>query len=162
MRNPDYGKLQENHQTAWAPDITKRHLRIAWGDPAHEEGDLAVLRGIDERARLERSHTARLGTQGEEAGVLVPGITGSLFVDEFWAPTPRHRRSFLKHLSTRSRSEALADWHTDSLTAKRVFHKDPYYIDRQKLLWEEKLEIMRRRGKGPPKKGEGKRATRKK
>ena len=50
MRNPNYGKMKENHQTAWAPEITKRHLRIVWGDPAHKDGDLAALRGIDEKA----------------------------------------------------------------------------------------------------------------
>mmetsp|Transcript_11661 Transcript_11661/g.20985 ORF Transcript_11661/g.20985 Transcript_11661/m.20985 type:complete len:164 (-) Transcript_11661:208-699(-) len=62
-------------------------------------------------------------------------------------------RSGRKVLRKALAAEKMADWYMPRLT-----HIDPVFADPKEDLRKKKLLLMKRRGKGPPPKGQGKRA----
>ena len=67
-----------------------------------------------------------------------------------------HQRSIRKLLNAPLRGEALASWYPPELRHNVHGYQDPFRLRR-----EAQLARLRRRGKGPPKKGQGKRSKKK-
>mmetsp|Transcript_31110 Transcript_31110/g.72799 ORF Transcript_31110/g.72799 Transcript_31110/m.72799 type:complete len:157 (+) Transcript_31110:89-559(+) len=69
-----------------------------------------------------------------------------------------HQRSVRKLLLAAPKGQRVVDWYPPVLNHNfGGIYEDPFYMRRQ-----DQLERLRRRGKGPPKKGQGKRAKTKK
>ncbi|GMN57802.1 hypothetical protein TIFTF001_026904 [Ficus carica] len=66
---------------------------------------------------------------------------------------PTGQRTAHKILRKKLIGEKVAQWYPDDL-----MREDPQLFARKEQLRLSKLEMLKRRGKGPPKKGQGKRA----
>ena len=67
-----------------------------------------------------------------------------------------HQRSIRKLLNAPLKGEAMARWYPPELIHNVHGYQDPFVLRRQA-----QLSRLRRRGKGPPKKGQGKRSKKK-
>ncbi|XP_076882775.1 small ribosomal subunit protein mS33-like [Bidens hawaiensis] len=70
---------------------------------------------------------------------------------------PTGQRSAHKILRKKFIGEKIASWYPDD-----VLKEDPAIVQRKEQERLSKLEMLKRRGKGPPKKGHGKKAAKRK
>ena len=125
-------------------------LKLSKGKPQSKESKTHGRRERRRNAKRARSRMSSIASANKKKIALVAARIFQTALNDTNAPTGR------KLLKKALVGPRLTSWYPEGIRKMDMLFEDP--DDKRR---EVKLERMKRRGKGPPKKGEGKRAKKK-